>query len=330
MNKIIQYIIIALVSLTFDSCKSSLCREEIDFSEVKEEVEFNRLDKDLFANPDEFIDSHLKFKAFVVKKLIPESQLKKFFNFAAKDTAVKSLRTTVNKEFSDISTLNSEIEDGLKRIKTYFPNYNFPTINYVFTAFGDIHLVKNEKDIYVGLDYFLDAKEKFPLPQDPFPQYIAQFMKKEYLAAKIMTVESNVYNEYDTKNKSLLNDIIAYGKMYYFTSMMLPCEPNAVILSRSEDDMKNMETHKVDIWQFFVKNQLFYKEDRETTRRYLDPRPKTIEIADNCPGMVGQWLGYEIVKSYMNHNKNITLQELMGNDDNQSIFNESGFKSTLK
>jgi hypothetical protein len=41
---------------------------------------------------------------------------------------------------------------------------------------------------------------------------------------------------------------------------------------------------------------------------------------------LGTWVGWQIVRKYMDRNPKVTLQELMADDDYQKIFNESKYK----
>ena len=54
-------------------------------------------------------------------------------------------------------------------------------------------------------------------------------------------------------------------------------------------------------------------------------RPKTLEIGDKCPGRIGEWLGWEIVKKYA-EGQNVPLHTLMENPDAQRIFMQSKYK----
>ena len=44
------------------------------------------------------------------------------------------------------------------------------------------------------------------------------------------------------------------------------------------------------------------------------------------PGRLGVWLGWRIVESYMEHNEEVTLQELIAEGDAQKILENSYYK----
>lgn len=331
MNKLIQYLGFTLILLGISSCKDDGCREDVDFSEQKVDLVTKRLDLKLYEISDvnKFKTEEAQYIEFIEAKLVPKDMVNQFLDYAGKSEKINELRDVAKADFKNNDAFEQELEEMYSRLKVYYPSFEVPEINYVFTAFGDVHIVDYKGVVYVGTEYFLANKDKYTIPSDYFPQYIAKYMTKTYLPSKIGVLHSNQFNKVDLSDRSLLNEMIAYGKVYYFVGQLLPCASTDVLMSRDSKDIVSFETHKKDIWNHMVKNQLFFKEDSDTKRRYIEPRPKTVEIADQCPGMVGQWLGYEIVKSYMENNE-VTLQELMSTTDAKIIFNKSGFKSEVK
>ena len=57
----------------------------------------------------------------------------------------------------------------------------------------------------------------------------------------------------------------------------------------------------------------------------MDERPKTLEIGDKCPGRIGEWLGWEIVKKYMEE-PSLDLTDLMEISDARQVFMQSNYK----
>ena len=47
---------------------------------------------------------------------------------------------------------------------------------------------------------------------------------------------------------------------------------------------------------------------------------------EGSPGRIGHWIGWQIVKAYMNKNPTITVLQLMNNNNAQELLNKSKFK----
>ena len=47
---------------------------------------------------------------------------------------------------------------------------------------------------------------------------------------------------------------------------------------------------------------------------------------DGSPGRIGHWLGWQIVKAYMEKNPTISIEKLMTHNNAQKLLNESKYK----
>jgi hypothetical protein len=50
-----------------------------------------------------------------------------------------------------------------------------------------------------------------------------------------------------------------------------------------------------------------------------------VEIGNQCPGRVGRWLGWKIVRKWA-QDKKVPLQKVMEEKSARKIFEQSGFK----
>ena len=80
------------------------------------------------------------------------------------------------------------------------------------------------------------------------------------------------------------------------------------------------------IWANFIANELLFETNHLVKRKYLDERPKVYEIGNKCPGRVGAWVGWQIVKAYLARNSEMSLQDFMKISDAKKIFRESNYK----
>jgi hypothetical protein len=80
------------------------------------------------------------------------------------------------------------------------------------------------------------------------------------------------------------------------------------------------------MWTFLAEHKLLFTTDRMSIKRFIDDGPYTSAFTDQSPGRTGAWIGWQIVRSYMKQNKEVTLAELMAKDDFQEILNQSGYQ----
>jgi uncharacterized protein YjaZ len=137
---------------------------------------------------------------------------------------------------------------------------------------------------------------------------------------------SSKYNNYDYQDKTLLADMIFYGKAYEFTDRMLPYVPDTIITGYTSEELGLCTTFQDIIWGRFVEDNLFYETGEQIKSKYVGERPTVPEIADKCPGRVGRWLGWQIVERFMQEQQEITLKEMMQIGDAKKIFQQSRYK----
>ena len=58
----------------------------------------------------------------------------------------------------------------------------------------------------------------------------------------------------------------------------------------------------------------------------MNEGPFTAEVTQDSPGRLGLWVGWQIVKSYMHHNQDITIHDLINEGDAQKILEQSFYK----
>jgi uncharacterized protein YjaZ len=82
------------------------------------------------------------------------------------------------------------------------------------------------------------------------------------------------------------------------------------------------------MWQYFIENELLFQTQSSLSLRFIDPAPFSkfyLEIDNDTPGKVGQWIGWQIVRSYMDKNPNTSLEELLSMSA-RDLFNKSNYK----
>ena len=82
------------------------------------------------------------------------------------------------------------------------------------------------------------------------------------------------------------------------------------------------------MWTYYINDKYLYSTDPAFFMPLLTDGPFT--AAPNIPPgsapRIGAYTGWQIVKMYMEKNKDISLLELLGNMDSDKILNESGYR----
>lgn len=330
MAKIWFLFVYTLFSILFFSCDSPGCRESSDISNLTIKVEHIALEEELrnMKNWKEMVafleENRTMSNYFLHAQQYPNDTIlaKRLFKLT-KDSYMDTLFTEVSDQFSDMNSIISEFENGYKRIKFNYPKIKIPKLQTVVTGFyNDLYI--SDSLIIVGLDYFVGSKGSYK-PND-IPNYILTRYEKENMLPSIFTFISNDYNEGDLSHNTLLAEMINLGKSYYFVSQILTCTDESLIIGFKQEEMKLVLENQETIWASLIENEMLYETDNFMKNKFVGERPNVPEIDEKCPGRVGAWVGWEIVKAYMSNNPSITLPELMANKDAHSIFQQSRYR----
>ena len=320
--------VLFLIILSLLGCDNSACDDPLNVKDKITPLSIQRLDEKLPKTKNQqaaerFLTEHADLRTFLEKRSEPVSLI-----LYATEPRYDTIKNLIENEFSaaQLQPVEEDLAAAFAHLKHYYPIFEVPEVKTVFTGFGPVIIATENKSLFIGLEYFLGFKP----PLADLPIYLFQHFTPQNIAPKVVMNYARHYEAYDIDDQTVLNEIIAWGKEYYFTKQMMPCAHDSLILEQTPASLEFMENYTGKIWKYFVTNELFYKIDRETKRKFIDPRPHCIEMADNCPGMVGRWLGYKIIHDYMKNHPDISLQQLMLEKNAQKLFADSGFKPKIQ
>ncbi len=242
------------------------------------------------------------------------------FNNAAIDT----LLMDTHKVFGNGEELKKEFEQAFSNFNYYYPDFKSPKVETMLTGFETDVLVLDTL-VIVGLDHYLGDASKF---KPYMHEYMQRRYTKEFIIPSVMLLYgiNDKFNAVDPSDKTMLAEMVAYGKAYYFAKHMQPCLADSVLIGYTASEMNGSRKNESLIWSRFVEDEVLFSTSHQTKQKYIAERPKTLEVGEKCPGRIGQWVGWQIVKSYMKTHPDVTLPQLMKMTDASKLFKESGYR----
>ncbi|MDR0363888.1 MAG: hypothetical protein LBH92_02575 [Bacteroidales bacterium] len=330
MKKRLSFLLFSIILLSV-SCSDTKGRyKKIDLSDVPEvNIDIHRYEVALFSiEPDHFSNGieeiAEEFKIFLGDNYKTPQSIFQLIDFM--DNPIhQDAWFACQEKYKDIEWLRKELADGFHRYRYFYPATNDITLYTYISGYNwenSIHIL--EDTIVVGLDNYLGAN--FEVYQNlQIPQYIAELMDKDYIVVDIFKEYIESYAQYD-QQKVLIDYMIAAGKTYYFLDILLPRVSKEHKIGYTPVQMQFCQNNEDLIWQFFIEQNILFSSDYKNIRAFILNAPFTNGFSFESPGRIGQWIGWQIVVSYMNKNKDITLQELMVETDYSKILQNSGYK----
>ena len=119
--------------------------------------------------------------------------------------------------------------------------------------------------------------------------------------------------------------MIKAGKQLYFIEALNPSLPDSILLGYSEKQMNWAEQYEGDVWASIIGNQMLYAKGAEIFRSLFGDAPFTQAFSNESPARLGEYIGLQIIRSYMNNN-DVSLQEMLNDNDIHRIFQASQYK----
>jgi gliding motility-associated lipoprotein GldB len=313
-----KYFAIVIIVFSLASCdKKSKVEKAVE--EIPVALEVDRFDQAFFeANPNELPNLKAEYPFFFPEGTPDEVWIDKMQN-----NDWRALYAEVQKQFPDFNKQTSEIEELFKHFKYYFPETVMPKIYTVIAEmdYNNKAIYANDK-LIIALELYLGKSHKFYT----FPDYIKQNFEARQMMPDIVT--SFAMRKIPLPNeKTLLANMIYYGKELYLKDLMLPNYTDAEKIGYTPEQIVWSQDNESYIWRFFIDENLLFSTDAKLDSRFINLAPFSkfyLEIDNESPGRIGQWIGWQIVRSFMENNE-VSFQDMLKMDAKQ-IFEKSKYK----
>ena len=323
---------IFILALVFVSCiKSAGYKKKLDVPYQKmepQEVEIVEFNKVLFALDTANFEREYRailpqFSDFLIDD--PSVQEVEYMKEFVVDTFMLKINEFVNETFSDIGLVADEVKDVYQHYRYYYPDWTaLPTYTYIAGIYYNRPISISDECVMIALDFYLSNKD-LVYDKIGFPRYQSRRMQPFSLTRDL--AEEFYYHTYGNRinQKSVLAEMVEQGKRLYFIEAMNPALPDSVILGYSRQQMEWAEDNEGAVWAAIVGNNMLYSNNLDNRRLLFNDGPFTAGFGNDSPARLGDYLGLQIVRSFMSNN-DATLQNLMEITDYQDVLERSQYK----
>lgn len=309
-----------ILSLTFVQCKNDDAKEQALDIKKSVDLDLERFDIKYAQATAETLPQLKKEYPFLFPSQFPDT----LWTNKIKDKYFIELNQEVKKQFPNTTQLEDDVEMLVSRIKHYFPEEKSPR---VITLINEVLLDKKalytNDFIFISLDCYLGSKHPF---YDVFAEYQKQNLTKDQILPDLVT-NFGFRKVVPSQDKTLLGEMIYFGKIQYLKDLLLPTTADNVKIGYTTTQYKWCQENEAQIWSYLIENKLLYDNNIKNYQRFIEEAPftKFYEAIDKeLPGRVGQWVGWQIVKSYMENND--TPVDKLLKMEPLEIFNNSKYK----
>ncbi|HET9055929.1 MAG TPA: hypothetical protein VFN30_03675 [Chitinophagaceae bacterium] len=331
-----------LYLLTFILFILSSCggKKRLDVSHIKVELPVERYDKLIYNIDTNNISAGIKniyaqypsfTNAFITQVLqlpVPYNDTSSLLQNALKNfiTHTQQLKDSVWQKFDNNSNWVKELEQALRYVKFYFPEYK---VQKLLCFVGDLtgREIVTQDGIGVGLDYYMGENFSYyqiAEIQTQIPRYLSRRFSIEYLPTNFMqAIIDDLYPD-TSLGRSLIEQIVEKGKRFFVLDKFLPDTHDTLKMQYTKNQLEWCYKNEKNIWRFFLDGDLLYSTD-PSINNFISEGPSTQGMPQESPGNIGLFVGWQIVKSYIKKYPDIAIEQLMKTEA-KVIFNESRYK----
>lgn len=335
----IAFIIIALLGLA--SCDDS--KHSKDLSTISIEMKTTRFEQDLFscksvADITQLADKHPSFYPIYVNNIVatnvqvpgstPEDIAVELYKYIS-HRDMDSLYQIVQGKYANIETYEAQLEEAAKYIQYYFPEDQIEHITTFISTFqyGAVYDQSNQA-FGIGLDMYLGRNFEVYGMLDPqnFPMYRV----KKFDAYRIVPNCVQTYVDYKVPSRSqskFIDQAIYEGKKLYLLDLLLPNMHDSLKINYHKGQIEYCEAQEQNMWKYMIEEEILFSSDKnEYQRHYFNEGPFTTPFGNESPPRTGAWIGWQIVRQYMDANPEVTIHDLLKDENYQVIFSKSGYR----
>lgn len=241
------------------------------------------------------------------------------------DRDMRNTYDSCEMEYPDVSFLESGLTDAFKHFKYYFPNMPLPKVVTVMSGYN-YGLVYYDSTLAISLDMYLGAHNAY-YTMLSFPHYKTMHMTRDYMVSDAVYgwLES-IFKPSEDKN-DMLAQIVHEGKVMYALDAMLPNVNDTIKMRYTKKQWTWCKENEFNMWAFVIRQKLLYSTDLSDIAKLTDDGPFTSYFNhDISPSRTGYWLGWQVVRTYMENNPTVTLSQLMAEKSADKILKESEYK----
>lgn len=325
LRKIKHLPLAALILLLSFGCQED--PREIDISEIKRHSEFKRFDRAFFESDTAQLKEEIDRLAREYPEFFSRGKNLVFWRSQRNDELQNELYREVQKVFDNPEALDENLNFSMRHFYYYWPQEpDIKFYTYISNLDFDYPVLYADTVCFAALDLYLGPEKKF---YSSIPEYLAFYRQPAFMVRDVM--EAVVTSKLPPRNPngSLLDDMIYYGKRLYLLQQMMPQKEEKIIVQYTPAQLKFCRESELSIWSYFIENKYLFDTSQDLKRRFIEVAPFSkfrMQFDRETPGMIGRWVGLQIVHSYMDKHPEVSIPELARETDARKILKLSGYK----
>ena len=236
----------------------------------------------------------------------------------------QDLKAEIEKNYPQqrLDSLHEKILESTLRFQTLIPNMKLPQLIWMSSGFN-AGAYSSDDYLAVGLDFYLGKNNRLT-KSVPFPQYQKDDMTREQLvpnAIKNMSYYHLLKSDTLKSEKDMLSEMIFHGKAHYLTWLAFEDIHDSTLMAWTSNQYTWAQSHQLNIWKEIAQQDVLFSKNRAEVQKWFEYGPFTnaSNVPQESPPQLGVFMGFLMVKNYMEKHPEVPVSQLLKEDNAQKI-----------
>jgi len=331
MFRSVKIILSFLAIFSFQACNYNTSTLDVDLSDVQiEKIDIRRYGKTIFSLDTSLLRKELiniqdEFPVFLNGDLDDPVTIKRMYDFVT-DEQLITANSIVQVNFEELDWLEDELYKSFQYLKYYFPEKEVPEVYTYVSGYDYEYRAQYYNDnLIIALDMYLG--KDYPVYKNlGLPSYVLENFSKEFISRDCLYEIGRSFLNYRNIGNNLLAHMLTEGKLLYIVKALKPDLKETILFNYTPQQMEWVTQNESLVWAYIIENEMLYSSNPNYRQKFILDSPFTSYFGSESPARLGNYIGFKIIESYMEENKDEKLKELVKENDIQKILKRSKYK----
>lgn len=194
----------------------------------------------------------------------------------------------------------------------------------------NVPVVTTDSTVMIGLNHYLGVDYE---GYRGFENYRLRAKRAAHLPYDV--TEARIVADYpmeEAADGTLLNKMLYWGAVVNAINEIVPQSSLSETLNLAPGEEEWLRSNMSNIWNAMIERRMLYSSNPDIADRLLYPAPKSYVINGEAPGMTGRYIGYLIVRSYLEKHPELTAADMLSPEiyNSESTLINSGFSGKIR
>lgn len=211
----------------------------------------------------------------------------------------------------DLDSIECVLGKVDSNLAEYLPDVSLGEVYGIIFPYNQA-IVQSDSIVLVALNHYLGADFEGYGYFEPYQRRTksTRLLPYDLVEARLAYMYPEVAPDGD-RPSSVLNAMLYHGAMTEAKMRLVPDATEGDALGYDAGQMQWAADNEANIWNALITRKLLYSTSIMDVERLMAPSPRTSIIHNDAPGRLGRYVGYRIVRSYMDKHPDTSLSYLL-------------------